>query len=204
MEMQDFVASFAHGMKVADGLRLQAKHARSPKLFQPGIGPHSEPETVRLALAHSGDSALERARVEEPYPAAPRLHCDTVTGAWAIEVKCLRMKRDNGTREDYSPVAKILSPYPDDHSALTDVQKLAASAFAARKGVLIFGYDYDVWPMDPVIEAFEVLASRFVSLKRAKPAPVPDLIHPHHKAGRVFGWEIISLVGSPDRGHVVF
>jgi len=29
----------------------------------------------------------------------------------------------------------------------------------------------------------------------ARPAPVPDLIHPYHKAGRVFGWEIAPLVG---------
>lgn len=185
--MEQIVASFAHGMKVADGLRLHFKR------YKPGIGPHSERETVRLALAHCGEPALERARVEVPYPGAPRLRCDTATDTWAIEVKCLRMKRDNGEREEYSPVAKILSPYPDDHSALTDVQKLSMSAFAGRKGVVIYGYDYDEWPMDPVIEAFEVLASRFASLTRAKPAPVPNLIHPYHRAGRVFGWEIAPL-----------
>jgi hypothetical protein len=193
--MDEFVACFAHGMKVADGLRLQAKHSRSPKLFQPGIGPHSEEETVRLALAHSGNAELERTGVEVPYPTAPRLSCDIVNNTWAIEVKMFRMKRDNGRREDYSPVENILSPYPDDRSALTDVGKLGASAFACRKGLLIFGYDYDEWPMDPVIEAFEVLASRRVGLKRAKPASVPDLIHPYHQAGRVFGWEIAPPVG---------
>jgi len=39
-------------------------------LFQPGIGPHSEPETICLALAYSGDPALEHAVREVPYPAA--------------------------------------------------------------------------------------------------------------------------------------
>jgi hypothetical protein len=63
-----------------------------------------------------------------------------------------------------------------------------ASAFAGRKGLLIFGYDYDQCPMNPVIEAFEAFASGLVSLKWAKPAPVLDLIHPHHK-----GWARLRL-----------
>jgi hypothetical protein len=184
VEMTQLVAAFAHGMKVADGTSPRFKQ------FAPGIGPHSEPATVRLALAHSGHSALERARVEVPYPDAPRLLCDVGTDAWAIEVKMLRMKRNNGDIEKYSPVAKILSPYPADRSALTDVQKLTASAFTGRKGILLFGYDYEHWPMDPVVEAFEVLASRLASLTRATPSMVTDLVHPHHRTGRVFGWEI--------------
>ena len=100
-----------------------------------------------------------------------------------------RVMRDNGTVEPPA-VLHILSPYPADHSAVTDCPKLLGSGFECRKGIVIFGYDYDKWPMDPVIEAFETLASKLVDLKMARPSAVADLIHPVHLAGRVFGWEI--------------
>ena len=38
------------------------------------------------------------------------------------------------------------------------MQQTWASTLSGRKAVMIFGYDYDGWPMDPVIEAFEILA----------------------------------------------
>jgi hypothetical protein len=180
-------------MKVADGLGLQAaSQRRTGKLYQPGIGPHSERETIRLSLAHSGHPLLQSASQEVPYPAVPRNLCDVVIGAppgWAIEVKMLRVMRDNGTIEPPA-VLHILSPYPADHSAVTDCPKLLGSGFECRKGIVIFGYDYAEWPMDPVIEAFETLASKLVDLKTARPSAVADLIHPVHRAGRVFGWEI--------------
>jgi hypothetical protein len=101
----------------------------------------------------------------------------------------LRVMRDNGTVEPPA-VLHVLSPYPADHSAVTDCPKLLGSGFECRKGIVIFGYDYDEWPMDPVIEAFETLASKLVDLKTATPSAVADLIHPVHRAGRVFGWEL--------------
>ena len=193
--MDEFVRSFAHGMKVADGLGLQAVSTRSGKSYQPGIGPHSEPETIRLSLAHCGDPLLESASREVPYGAVPRNRCDVVIAppsAWAIEVKMLRLMRDNGKPED-NALMHILSPYSAHRSAVTDCSKLLDSGFEGRKGIVIFGYDYDEWPMDPVIRAFETLASRIVGMKMAVPSTVPDLIHPVHRAGRVFGWEITAL-----------
>ncbi len=104
----------------------------------------------------------------------------------------LRMMNANGTPND-NMLKHILSPYPAHRSAVTDAAKLLASGFEARKGILIFGYDYDEWPMDPAIEAFEVLAGRDVDLIRATPAAVADLVHPVQREGRVFGWEITNL-----------
>jgi hypothetical protein len=78
------------------------------------------------------------------------------------------------------------------------VPKLLGSGFEGRKGVVIFGYDYDKWPMDSVIEASETLASRLVGMKMAAPSTVADLMHPVHQSGRVFGWEI-TAVSEPTR-----
>jgi len=145
-----------------------------------------------LALAQCGDPSLAASQREVRYPAALRSRCDFVTPSpnpWAIEVKMLRMLGDNGALND-NMLKHILSPYPAHHSAVTDCEKLIASGIEARKGILIFGYDHDNWPMDPAIEAFEVLAERRVNLTRAVPATVSDLVHPILREGRVFAWEI--------------
>ena len=69
--------------------------------------------------------------------------CDLALGErpdWALEVKLARIGRDNGTYED-AAIKKILSPYPEDRSAVTDCQKLAGSGFAGRLAVLIYGFE---------------------------------------------------------------
>jgi hypothetical protein len=58
----------------------------------------------------------------------------------AIEVKLARLRRDNGIYED-AAIKKILSPYPDDRSAVTDCVKLLRSGFAGRRAVLIYGFE---------------------------------------------------------------
>ena len=68
--------------------------------------------------------------------------CDLALGErpdWALEVKLARIGR-NGTYED-AAIKKILSPYPEDRSAVTDCQKLAGSGFAGRLAVLIYGFE---------------------------------------------------------------
>jgi len=58
VELDEFVRSFSHGMKVADGLGLRAaSQRRTGKLYQPGIGPHSERETIRLSLTRGQSTA---------------------------------------------------------------------------------------------------------------------------------------------------
>ena len=55
---------------------------------------------------------------------------------------------------------------------------------------MIYGYDYNDWPMDPAIEAFETLASERVTLGDQHAAAYGHLMHPVHQHGRVFAWEI--------------
>jgi hypothetical protein len=101
----------------------------------------------------------------------------------------LRLMGDNGKSND-NMLMHILSPYPGHRSAVTDCEKLLTSGLRGRKAVVIYGYDYDSWPMDPAIEAFEVLARSRVSLSNPVVAEVSGLAHPVHQRERVFGWGI--------------
>jgi hypothetical protein len=101
------------------------------------------------------------------------------------------MMGDNGKPND-NMLMHILSPYPAHRSAVTDCVKLAESGFDGRKGVVIFGYDYDAWPMDPAVDAFEALASRTSKLSGRVVASFEGLVHPVHQRGRVFGWELLA------------
>jgi hypothetical protein len=64
-----------------------------------------------------------------------------------------------------------------------------SSGFLGRKTIIIFGYDYHGWPMDPAIEAFETLAAQRVALGVRHEAAYDHLVHPTHEHGRVFAWE---------------
>ena len=139
---------FATGLMLAE--------ARNPRwgAYQPGIGPHTEVQTVALVLAelrreHPARYGAVQAGV--PYPNSRRQKCDLLISpsggrSWAVEVKMLRLMGDNGKPND-NMLMHILSPYPSHRSALTDCQKLAASGFSGSLAVLIYGYDYDALPM---------------------------------------------------------
>ena len=101
----------------------------------------------------------------------------------------LRLLGDNEKAND-NMMGQILSPYPGHGSALTDCTKLLASQLGTHKAILIYGFDHARWPMDPAIEAFEVLATRKVTLTSCAVASFDGLIHPVHQRGRVFGWEV--------------
>jgi hypothetical protein len=147
---------FAAGLMLAD--------ARNPRwgAYQPGIGPHTEVQTVALVLAElrrEHASLYGSVQTGVRYPNSLRQKCDLLISPsggrpWAVEVKMLRLMGDNGKPND-NMLMHILSPYPRHRSALTDCQKLTASGFSGSLGVLIYGYDYDALPMEPAVEAFE-------------------------------------------------
>jgi len=106
-----------------------------------------------------------------------------------VELKLLRLLGDNGKQND-NMLTHILSPYPKHRSSLTDCPKLLRSGFHGRKAIVIYGFDYPAWSMDPAIGAFEVLARLHVVLGMRTEASFGDLVHPVHQNGRVFGWEV--------------
>jgi hypothetical protein len=130
------------------------------------------------------------------YPGGSRSKCDLCIGrksswGWAIEFKLLRFLGDNG-KPNGNMLMHILSPYPQDRSALTDCSKLASAPIADRKAIIIFGYDHDDWPLEPAVGAFETLAASRVRLGPRQESCTQSLVHPVHSAGRVYGWELLS------------
>ncbi|MFO0830486.1 MAG: hypothetical protein U0637_01460 [Phycisphaerales bacterium] len=108
-----------------------------------------------------------------------------------MEAKLLRFLGDNGKQNGHM-LMHILSPYAKDRSALTDCSKLAGSSIAHRHAIIIFGYQHDEWPLEPAIEAFELLARHRVVMGERLVAHTGRLVHPVHSHGTVFGWEILG------------
>jgi hypothetical protein len=200
--LAELVMDFARGIKAVDSMAPVASNTRTGASYQPGIGPHTEAQTIRLVMTHLADADPRRYasyKLGVPYADGTRQTCDLCLDGpapwgWAIEVKMLRLMGDNGKLND-NMVMHILSPYPAHRSALTDCTKLLASQLGTHKAILIYGYDYPDWPMDPVIEAFQVLASQEVMLADYAVASFDGLIHPVHRRGRVFGWQVQPLDG---------
>ena len=194
--MQDIAVA----IKRIDDRRPQAANVRTGALYQPGIGPHSETQAVSLVVAERVALAparyAARLQVGVQYLAG-RQKCDLCIGIppawdWAVEIKMLRLMGDNGKPND-NMLMHILSPYPNDRSAVTDCLKLVESGLVGRKAVVIYGFDYPGRRMDPAIEAFELLARQKVILGNRAVGSYQDLIHPVHRAGRVFGWEVAPV-----------
>ena len=188
---------FARGIQAVDSLAPVASNSRTGASYRPGIGPHTEAQTIKLVMAHLAEAdppCYSSYRLGVPYADGTRQACDVCLGGpaaweWAIEVKMLRLMGDNGKLND-NMLMHILSPYPAHRSALTDCTKLVASQLGTHKAIVIYGYDYPGWPMDPAIEAFETLASQRVTLANRAVASIDGLLHPVHQRGRVFGWQI--------------
>ena len=85
-----------------------------------------------------------------------------------------RLRRDNGDYED-TTTKKILSPYPDDRSAVTDCRKLASTGFGAQRAILIYGFEDPSRPIMWLIEAFELIAASTVTLGPRETAPLKGL-----------------------------
>ena len=199
--LEHIVTLFADGMSVVDAKRPVAHNARTKQPYQPGIGPHPEKLTTQLVTNEfvALDKTLHHNHVhlEYPYPGDRRAKCDFVIGhyehpEWAIEVKMLRMLGDNNKPND-NILMHILSPYPNHRSALTDCEKLANTPIADRQAVLIYAYDYDNWPAEPALSAFEALARLRVHLGARVVHRTAKLIHPVHERAIVAGWEVSSL-----------
>lgn len=131
----------------------------------------------------------------QPYPGSPRQKADVWIGTplqWVIEVKMARFFGDNGKLDD-TAIKDILSPYPSDRSALGDCRKLAESGFeAVGMAVLIYGFGHPDRPLEPAIDAFELLARHAVDLGSRYSAPLEDLVHPVHASGAVFAWSVAT------------
>ena len=150
---------------------------------------------IMQALAAEPRSSYAGKYVESvSYPGDSRSKCDLCLGheepfEWAIELKMARMLGDNGKPND-NLVMHLLSPYDSHRSALTDCTKLAASSLGDRRAVVIYGYEADAYPLEPLVAAFETLATSAVRLGTRQQAAFGGLVHPVHREGSVYGWEV--------------
>jgi hypothetical protein len=185
---------FAAGMMLADAL------APTWGGYRPGLGPHTEVQTVALVMAElsrTHPAIYGAVQTGVPYPNAPRQKCDLLIAptngrSWAIEVKMLRFIGDNGkTQRQHADAHSVtISEAPKRADRLSEARGLRIRGAWA---LLIYGYDYDDWPMQPAVEAFEQLAKYRVRLGPREFASFDGLIHPVHQRGGVFVWEISSL-----------
>jgi hypothetical protein len=147
--LADLVLDLARGIEAVDARAPQAANTRTGAPCQPGIGPHTEAQTIKLVLdylAKADRQPYYSYRLGVPYADGTRQACDVCLGdptawEWAIEVKMLRLMGDNGKLND-NMLMHILSPYPQHRSALTDCTNLVASQLGIRKAIVVYGYDY--------------------------------------------------------------
>jgi hypothetical protein len=198
IELRQIVVDFAGALAAVDATAFNSRYN------VPGIGSFDEIEIVARVT-----SELQRCKpecypdycLEVVYPNSAE-RCDLCFGVapdwqWALEVKPVRFLRSNGDLED-TTVKRLLSPYDEDGSALSDCRKLAASRLGVRKAILLYGFDYPDRGkkpprlLDPAIMAFETLVQSSVLLGPRNTAEFARLRHPWHKQGRVFAWELLT------------
>lgn len=98
---------------------------------------------------------------------------------------------DNGKLDD-TWLKDLLSPYVADHSALSDAQKLHSSAFACRKAILVYGFDYATRPLPLALDTLNPLLFAQGAVSSRVEAVFTDLVHPVHTRGLVAAWEVSS------------
>jgi hypothetical protein len=193
--IQRLTRDFSAALMRVDAAGPVAVSATTKRAYRAGIGPHTETATLRLVReALSRNLAYRNLRSDIPYASVPRQRCDWLLGDDEygdvfIEAKMMRLMGDNGKPND-NILTHILSPYPQQRSALTDCEKLVRSGFQGRFVILIYGYEYPSFPLEPVMEEFEILAAKRVRVLERASASFENLIHPIHQMGATFGWEI--------------
>ena len=124
---------FARAIQAADAECEAAISVRTKLSYQRGIGPHTETSTlslVRSKLVEVDPISYSKIETHIAYPVAPasevRLvvgHCRVAEQVY-IEAKMMRLMGDNGKPND-NILSHILSPYPQQRSALTDCRKVS-------------------------------------------------------------------------------
>lgn len=172
------------------------------KNWKPGIGPFDEDPLVKeiaIRLTKIGITAETQAEVD----GVKKIDM-VIGGHWAIEFKLARPFRNNGDVEPHwSP--KLTYPYEgsyegnnkDRRSSISDAIKLQKISKVARKCVFVIGFERvspPGIPLDPVLEAFELLAQSMFDIPLGKRVEETrdGLVHPLHQTLRCVSWEILA------------
>jgi hypothetical protein len=174
---------------IADVLKRVDSSGVPFKQFQPGVGPHGEPQLVKLVAA-----GLNGIRQYGGCVRTMRTPDLLIEGHWALEIKVARPFGDNGKlAENWS--VNLLHPYPGNASLLGDCLKLQAISRSEEKGVIAIGYEHDPAQvsLEPLWKAFEVVAAAVLNIQLGPRAVAnrQGLIHPVHQRLVVVGWKIM-------------
>jgi hypothetical protein len=158
------------------------------KAFQPGVGPHGEPQLVKLIAAQLNQLAAYRGRA-----ASKRTPDLLIAGGWALEFKIARPFGDNGLEAENWSV-NLLHPYAGNVSVFADCLKLALWPGPERRAAVAIGFEHDpaTISLDPLFSAFEAVALKLLPfpLSARAEARRSGLRHPVHQVVRVVGWEV--------------
>ena len=156
--MEDFkkiISDFALSMKKIDSTKpVYVSQRKNKNVYKPGIGPHTETATINLVVNElKKDKFYTKIEREIKYPNS-RKSCDLKFNInnkiLFSEVKMMRIMGDNNKAND-NIFMHIFSPYEKQNSALTDGLKLLKSGFDGEKSIIIYGYDYDDFPIEKTI-----------------------------------------------------
>ena len=195
--MEDFkkiIFDFALSMKKIDSTKpVYVSQRKNKNVYKPGIGPHTETATINLVVNElKQDKFYTKIEREIKYPNS-RKSCDLKFNInnkiLFSEVKMMRIMGDNNKAND-NIFMHIFSPYEKQNSALTDGLKLLKSGFDGEKSIIIYGYDYDDFPIEKTISLFEKTTKDFFNISERYSASFEKLVHPVHTRGSVYGWLI--------------
>ena len=195
--MEDFkkiISDFALSMKKIDSTKpVYVSQRKNKNIYKPGIGPHTETATINLVVNElKKDKFYTKIEREIKYPNS-RKSCDlkfSINNKILFsEVKMMRIMGDNNKAND-NIFMHIFSPYEKQNSALTDGLKLLKSGFDGEKSIIIYGYDYDDFPIEKTISLFEKTTKDFFNISERYSASFEKLVHPVHTRGSVYGWLI--------------
>ena len=195
--MEDFkkiISDFALSIKKIDSTKpVYVSQRKNKNVYKPGIGPHTETATINLVVNElKKDKFYTKIEREIKYPNS-RKSCDlkfSINNKILFsEVKMMRIMGDNNKAND-NIFMHIFSPYEKQNSALTDGLKLLKSGFDGEKSIIIYGYDYDDFPIEKTISLFEKTTKDFFNISERYSASFEKLVHPVHTRGSVYGWLI--------------
>ena len=174
---------------IADAIVRIDASGKSFRKFQPGVGPYGEPQLVKLIADDL--NLVPKYRDSARTKRNPDL---IIPNEWAMEFKITRPFGDNDKEAENWSV-NLLHPYPGNVSTIGDCYKLTNYTGPERRAVVVIGYEHTPPKIDliPLVNAFEAIArqaqrfnlSERVEIRRER------LIHPVHRALRLFAWEVV-------------
>lgn len=185
---------------------LSAADARQPTpnpRHRPGIGSLGEGEALPLIaeeMRHLHPERYADLTIGAPLGDARRgpREYGLATGGergWTILFRFVRLCDEDGS-SDVSAIRELLLPFGTRRSVVAQCEHLAVAGGLSRTALLICGFEsadeLTGYPLASTIEAFEVLAKARVELGQRHESNLGELVHPVHRRGRVFAWEILG------------